>query len=82
MADAGGAPFVLDLESNPHPRMLAGALERRRKARATRGWPGVSSEGDRGEWRGYLAAMADATGCEPDELEAWLDRHDPDACST
>jgi hypothetical protein len=69
-------PFVLDRVENPHPRMLAGALEARAAALATRGWPGEGSAHTRGVWLGYLRAMADATGCDPDELEAWMDRHD------
>lgn len=28
----------------------------------------------RAEWRGYLAAMCDATGETPEAIEAWLDR--------
>ena len=60
--------FVLDLPSNPHPRMLAGALAARRHARSA---PKMAAF-----WAGYLCAMADATGCEPEELEAWLDHHE------
>lgn len=65
--------FVLDLDSNPHPRMLAEALEARSKS-VTRG---LLSDCD--YWRGFLAAMAAATGCEPADLVAWMDRHE---CST
>lgn len=64
-------PFVLERTENPHPKMLAGALKARDDA--------ASVEFDEhapatSYWRGYLTAMADATGCEPDELEAWMDR--------
>lgn len=69
--------FVLDRVENPHPRMLAGAIERRAAARATRGWPSSHAESVRAEWRGYLAAMSDATGEAPDDIEAWMDRAVP-----
>lgn len=29
-------------------------------------------------WHGYLAAMCGATGCAPDEIEAWMDHHESD----
>ena len=64
--DEHGEAFVLDLAENPHPKMLAGA----RRARSMAG----NSPGDQGFWQGYLTAMADATGCEPADLEAWMDR--------
>lgn len=60
--------FVLDLDSNPHPRMLAGALDARRRV--------ASTPESVAYWRGYLAAMADATGCDKADLIAWLDRHE------
>lgn len=69
------AEFVLDLDSNPHPRMLAGALKRRRLAARVPGWSDDYSQ-VHGEWFGYLAAMADATGCDEADLIAWLDRHE------
>lgn len=53
--------FILDDIDNPHPVMLAGAFQARR------------SGGD--YWAGYMAAMADATGCTLLDLEAWMDRH-------
>lgn len=53
-------PFVLERVENPHPKMLAGALE----ARAA-GGP---------YWDGYLRAMADATGEPEDALIAWMER--------
>lgn len=56
--------FVLDRAENPHPRMLAEAL----LARATR----FDSTEALAYWHGYLAAMCGATGCPPDEIEAWL----------
>ena len=66
--------FALDLDSNPHPRMLVGALAVRAAARRNVVGPA------RHRWEGYLTAMADATGCDPTDLEAWMDRHeDPDA---
>lgn len=60
--------FVLDAESNPHPKMLAGAVSARRRAVTGETWAEAY-------WQGYLAAMADATGCTDDELEAWMDSH-------
>lgn len=76
---APNEPFVLDLAENPHPRMLEGARQRRSAAQAIpeRGWVFAKSPEAaqiRGEWFGYLAAMADATGCDPADLEAWMDR--------
>jgi hypothetical protein len=59
--------FVLDRVENPHPRMLAGALAARAESH-------LSAERS-AYWGGYLAAMADATGCEPRDLVAWMDRH-------
>lgn len=65
--------FVLDRAENPHPRMLAGARLARDAAR--KAWGGSPTEiGTRRYWDGYLAAMADATGCDPADLEAWMDR--------
>lgn len=67
--------FVLDKADNPHPRMLAGA--RRARSRAS-DLAHAGSDTDAahvaGFWDGYLAAMADATGCDPADLEAWMDR--------
>lgn len=63
-------PFVLDRAENPHPRMLAEALELRAEAR----WKGVGHVVAR--WDGYLAAMCAATGCTAADIEAWMDRHD------
>lgn len=66
--------FVLDLDSNPHPRMLEGALDARRRAEKH---PTSITHGR--YWQGYLDAMADATGCSHLDLIAWLDRHEGDA---
>jgi malonyl CoA-acyl carrier protein transacylase len=63
-------PFVLDRVENPHPRMLAAALELRRRAHLV-GMAGAAAD----RWRGYLDAMCDATGETPEAIEAWLDRH-------
>lgn len=65
--------FVLDLAANPHPKMLAGALEARRNADPC---PALPEEvaARRGYWRGYLSAMCDATGETPEAIEAWMDR--------
>jgi len=77
MAAADDPPFVLDRVENPHPRMLAAALQLRAAAAGTYdGRPTTEARtAVRAEWRGYLRAMADATGCSPADLEAWLDRH-------
>src|SRR5262249_19614136 len=53
--------FALDQVQNPHPAMLAGAL---------------AARDDGGDyWRGYMQAMADATGSPSRDLEAWMDRN-------
>lgn len=65
------APFVLERTENPHPLMLSEALKAR-------------SEAIRGGrtayffWRGYLAAMADATGEKAEDIERWMDRNAPE----
>lgn len=67
-SDRSEPAFVLERAENPHPRMLAEALDLRDKARKT---------GDsfyRVEWRGYLEAMCAATGETPEAIEAWMDR--------
>lgn len=66
--------FVLDLDSNPHPRMLAGALRARSVARQLGKDP--AGLGFVAFWHGYLTAMEDATGCSCREVVAWLDRHE------
>ena len=66
-------PFVLDAAENPHPRMLVGALAARDAARRE---PAYEGGPHAAYWRGYLRAMADATGCTPAELEAWMDAHE------
>ena len=75
-------PFLLDLDSNPHPRMLKAALMIRANARTAEQRVGERKSYDvdwRIGWRFYLRAMADATGCTEDDLEAWMDRHEADA---
>jgi hypothetical protein len=52
--------FVLEMVENPHPVMLAGARVARQEG------------GD--YWRGYLQAMADATGEPHEALIAWMER--------
>jgi hypothetical protein len=63
-----GEPFVLELAENPHPRMLAAALSARADARA--GGKAATY------WAGYLTAMVDATGEDPKDIEAWMDRQE------
>ena len=75
MSAPGGEAFVLDLDSNPHPRLLAGAQVARREARWAH-WPNETNAHTRGFWAGYLRAMADATGTTEADLNAWLDRHE------
>lgn len=67
-----GIPFVLDRVENPHPDMLGDALRTRARAR-NRPWDPETAA----EWRGYLRAMCFATGCEPAEIEGWMDRNAP-----
>jgi hypothetical protein len=62
--------FVLERTENPHPVMLAGALKARQAMRDSNRSNSVEHQ----FWLGYLTAMADATGCEWDDLEAWMDR--------
>lgn len=62
--------FALDAAGNPHPRMLAGAIEARRLAKVLAGTERAYY------WAGYLQAMADATGEPLDALNAWIDRHE------
>ncbi len=57
--------FVLDRTENPHPRMLAGALKRRAAALEAPAWPSLATAERCAEWRGFLAAMVDATGETP-----------------
>lgn len=64
------AEFVLDAVDNPHPKMLAGALSARGNRER---WP--NDQLVAAYWEGYLTAMADATGCAPEELQAWMDSH-------
>lgn len=66
-------PFVLDRDSNPHPKMLEGALEARIQAKFAKF---KIDHPDTAYWQGYLQAMADATGCTPIELQAWMDAHE------
>jgi len=60
--------FVLDKAENPHPRMLGEALLARASA--------FDSPRSMAYWLGYRAAMCGATGCEPAELDRWLDHHE------
>lgn len=59
-------PFVLELESNPHPRMLQEALAARRAAKWWKPWRILY-------WRGYFDAMVGATGCDPADMHAWVE---------
>ena len=62
--------FVLDQVDNPHPKMLAGAIEARRRAKAIGGKEATYY------LVGYITAMADATGQPVEAINAWIDRHD------
>ena len=62
--------FVLDRTENPHPKMLAGALDARNRAI-------TGGRTAHFYWRGYLAAMADATGETAEDIERWMDRNAP-----
>lgn len=64
-----GDVFVLDRDENPHPRMLGEALLARASA--------FDSPEAMAYWLGYRAAMIGATGVAPDEMDRWLDAHEP-----
>lgn len=66
-------PFVLDHESNPHPRMLDGALRAKRNAMAESSDPRSLAGA---YWRGYRDAMIRATGCTREDIEAWVSTHE------
>lgn len=74
---ADGEEFVLDLESNPHPKMRDAAVRHRRLARLAPGEPLLGLR-----YLTYLEAMADATGCSLEDLDAWVARHDSFDLST
>ncbi len=64
--------FVLDLESNPHPKMLARALALRAAAQD----PDLDDDGLAmawSVWSGYVLAMCDATGVARPAMEKWLE---------
>ena len=61
--------FVLDLASNPHPALLAGAIQARRTARA------IGGKESTFYWVGFMDAMVAATGRPAEELNAWIDHH-------
>lgn len=67
-------PFVLDLAENPHPKMLAEALRVRQNARTLLPNGNAVQQIALAYWRGYRAAMSDATGETNDAIEAWMDR--------
>jgi hypothetical protein len=70
-------PFVLDLDSNPHPALLNDALMIRANAEAAiaRLAPLKDYEIDwRVAWRFYLRAMSKATGLPAADFTPWLDR--------
>lgn len=64
-----GPTFILDRADNPHPRMLAEAIEARRKARAIGGKEATYY------WVGFMDAMCAATGLRAEELNRWIDSH-------
>lgn len=66
-----GEVFVLELAENPHPAMLDLALRARRLAKLSPGEPVLYRY-----WQGVLDAMCAATGESPEDMNAWLDRHD------
>lgn len=61
--------FVLDKTENPHPKLLEGAIQARRTARAIGGAEGVYY------WAGVLDAMCWATGETHEAMNAWIDSH-------
>lgn len=66
--------FVLDLPENPHPDLLALALDARRRARAS-----DTNHAASAYYLGVLHACTKATGCDESEIVAWLDHHDTPA---
>lgn len=72
MSQAEEAPFVLDQEANPHPRLLELALDARRRAGRS-----DTNMAAKAYYLGVMHSMVAATGCDLDELVGWLDRHDP-----
>lgn len=65
-------PFVLDLESNPHPQLREFGYSLRRLAREQNGTEYVLL------WAGFMLAMEFATGAPTDALNAWIDRQAAD----
>jgi hypothetical protein len=59
-------PFILDLESNPHPRLLNNAI---RTYMLRDDWPSF--------FLGYIKACADATGCSEQQIIRWIKHHLP-----
>lgn len=77
--------FVLDRAENPHPKLLEYALLARANARAATELHGPLRDHEvdwRTAFRFYMKAMADATGCPEEELEAWLDHHEGSMTTT
>lgn len=60
--------FVLDLASNPHPRLRGLANAARHNMADTR------ADMDIGYWRGIVDSMIAATGCAEDDILDWLAR--------
>jgi hypothetical protein len=63
-------PFVLDLSSNPHPRLLALALKAKHAYEADR------NIGTERYYLGVIHACAAATGCQAFEMVRWVEHHE------
>lgn len=64
--------FVLDLEANPHPDLLAFGLELRRISRNNPG--NLVAQGNH---LTFLQTCAKATGCPVEDVAAWLEHWEP-----
>lgn len=62
--------FVLDLESNPHKKLLALAIDAKQRARDA--GPNFAAKAF---YLGVLFACAEATGCELSDIAAWVQHH-------
>lgn len=62
--------FVLDLDANPHPKLLALATESRERAVSA-----STNFAAQAYYLGIMHAIVAATGCDLSEAVGWLDHH-------
>lgn len=62
--------FVLDLDDNPHPELLGLAVAARQRARDA-----STNFAAQAYYLGILHACVAATGCDLDQMVAWVERH-------